>query len=312
MDKCFKRVVLVCVILIGICAVANAQVVDRIVAIVNDDIVTLVELNKQAEPYFRSIMASGYPQDKKKQMIKEVSEKVLDALIDNSLTEQEAKRYQISVSETEVDNAIKNVRESKSLSEAEFLKALEYEGLLLDVYKESIRKQILHARIINVAVKSKVVVTQEDIKAYYDNNPEKYAGNKKYHLKNIVLKDADQANEIREKLKTGASFTDLAQQYSVAPNASDGGELGLYDISSFSENIKNNLSSLGKGQFSEAISTAQGFQIFYVENIVQDGSKTLEQVSQEIQTILYQEQTEKKFNTWLETLKKNAHIKRML
>ncbi|MCG8643539.1 MAG: SurA N-terminal domain-containing protein [Desulfobacterales bacterium] len=291
---------------------AFAEVVDRVVAIVNEDIVTQVDIEREAAPYLKKILSSGYSQEKQEELIKKVNEDLLEALIEQSLTQQEARRYGISISEDEIDNAVESVKGRRSLTQEEFEKALSYEGMTIEAYRENIKKQLLHARIINVAVKSKVVITDTDIQTYYNNHIAEYAGKKKHHLRNILMRDREEIGEIKRRLDENQSFVILAKQFSMAPNASEGGDLGLFDVSNFTPQIRESISKLEKGEYTDIIQTAQGFQIFFIEDIVLDGNRTLEQVADEIEGILYQEEVEKKFQSWLETLKKNAHIKRML
>ncbi|MBU2629788.1 MAG: SurA N-terminal domain-containing protein, partial [Proteobacteria bacterium] len=176
-------------IMIGLsfCWSVSAEVIDRIVAIVDDDIVTLVQLNKEAAPYLKNIESSEYSDEKKKQMVQDIHQKILNALVDRSLTQQEAKKYHISVSDTEINNAVENVKKVKSLSQEEFEIALEQEGLTLKEYRENIEKQILQAKLINHAVKSKVIITEAEIKKQYEADADKYAGKKKHHLRNILV-----------------------------------------------------------------------------------------------------------------------------
>ena len=290
----------------------KAEIVDKIVAIVNDDIVTLVDVQKGAAPYIKNITASGYSQEKQDEMIKNVNEDILNSMIERTLTRQEAERYGIVISEEEIDNAVESIKARKSLTQKEFEEALGYEGMNIVEFRENIKKQILQAKIINVAVKSKVVITESDIKRYYSANDQKYAGKQKHHLRNILMEDMEKISQIKQRLDENQSFIILAKQFSMASNASDGGDLGLFDITNFSKEIKDSISKLSKGQYTDVISTAQGFQIFYLQDIVLEGKQPYEQASKEIQEILYQQQVEETFKTWLEILKKNAHIKKML
>jgi len=300
------------IISFSFCQPISADVIDRIVAIVDDDIVTLVQLSKETSPYIKNIESSGYPDEKKKEMVQAINKKILTALIDQSLTRQEAKKYQINVSDTEINTAVENVKKAKSLSQEDLEKALGQERITLKEYRENIKKQILQSKLINYSVKSKVIITESDIKKRYESNAEKYSGKKKYHLRNILMANEDKMKEIKKKLGKNKGFALLAREYSIASNASDGGDLGTFDIHNFSESIKDSISKLNKGGFTDVISTAQGFQIFYIEDIVLEGVKTLQQAYDEIHEILYREQVDKKFKTWLESLKKKAHIKIML
>jgi len=290
----------------------SAEVIDKIVAIVDSDIITLVELNKKTSAYRNKIEAATYSDDQKQKMIQEINVKVLNSLIDNSLTQQEAKKYRISVSDNAIDNAVKNMMDSRSMSLEQLEKALARDGLTLTEYRKNIKKQILRNKLINHAVKSKVVVLESDMKLYYNNHTENYSGQKKYYLRNILMNKEDKIQEISSQLDTKKDFKELAKQYSIAPNAKDGGDLGLFDIQNFPDNIRTEIAKLKKGQFTDIITTPQGFQIFYIEDIVFDGGKTYDQARDEIHKILYNAQAEKKFTTWLESLKKNAHIKIML
>ena len=111
---------------------AFAEVVDRVVAIVNEDIVTQVDIEREAAPYLKKILSSGYSQEKQEELIKKVNEDLLEALIEQSLTQQEARRYGISISEDEIDNAVESVKGRRSLTQEEFEKALSYEGMTIE------------------------------------------------------------------------------------------------------------------------------------------------------------------------------------
>ncbi len=293
-------------------SLASAEVIDKIVAIVNSDIITLVDVKTEASPYLVQIDNSGHSKEQKEQMKNEVYEKVLGLLIDRTLTQQEAKRYGISVDDNEVDAAVDNFLKSKSITMETLEAMLEKEGMTMDAYRETFKKQILQSKLINHAVQSKVVITDSEISDYYEAHADAYAGVQKYHLRNILEKDEEKIKEVYRQLKLKKGFADLAAQFSIAPNAQDGGDLGMFDISSFSEEIKARISKLKKGQFTGVMETAQGFQIFYVEDIVVDGAKTKEQAQDEIHDLLYREQAQKKFESWLESLKKEAHIEKKL
>ncbi len=290
----------------------SAEVLDRIVAIVNTDIITQVQLEKQAAPYVSRIEAEGHPEEKKKQMIEALKHKILDAMIEAALAQQEARKYQISVSDEEIDRAIADIKRSRNMTDADFEQALKKEGLTLAEYKEDFKNQILRVRLINHTVKSKVVINKADVQQRYEDTKERYAGVRKHHIRNILMDTEAKINRIKELLDENADFENLAQTYSMAPNADEGGDLGLFDISGFPEKIRDALFVLKKGEYTDVINTAQGFQIFYVEDIVMDGAKTMEEAYDEIHGILYKEQVEKKFKTWIESLKEKAHIQKMI
>lgn len=300
------------IITLCICGPASAEVVDRIVAIVDTDIVTQVQLNRGLTPYLRQIDSAGYSDEKKKEAIKVITQKVLNNLIEKSLTQQEAKKYNIIVSDAHVDDAVENVKKKQALSDEAFEAALKQEGYTLKGYRENIEKQILRSRLVNHTVKSKVVVSNIEVQKRYEENKAEYVGIKKYHIRNILMNDEEQIKKVRQMLGENKDFIELAKKYSKAPNASDGGDLGLFDINSFPQVIKDEISKLKKGEHTGVVLTSRGSQVFYVQDIVMEGGKTKEQASDDIRGDLYREQLDIKFKSWLKSLKEKAYIKILL
>jgi len=310
-----KRYFIIIVLLLvsfGLSSLAHSEIVDRIVAIVNEDIVTQFDIQKDAAPYVQKINSSKYSKEKKDRLVNKIYDEVLNKLIEQALTSQEAKRYGITISDAQIDGIIENIKSQRSMTQESFERALSLEGTTIEEFREKLRKEQLQSQIINYAVKSKTVITPSDIKQYYDTNAQKYAGKKKHYLRNILMQDMEKIIVVKQQLDENKSFIELAKQFSTAYNASDGGDLGLFDISDFSEPMKSSLLKLGKDEYTDVIKTAQGLQIFYVQDIVVDGKKDYDQAAKEIEEILYREQVKKQFQTWLESLKKNAHIKKML
>ena len=226
--------------------VQGGEYVDRIVAVVNDDIVTLTELNQQLNPYAEQVRAGNFSVEQERKMLFTVREKVLNGLIDQKLTDQEIKKANISVSDPEIDATIERIKEARFFTDEELRQVLRQQGMSMDEYRDQIRTQILRTKLINLEVKSKIVITQEDVAAYYTNHPEIFGGEKKYHLPNILLTPpliADQMEKeafrkkmatIVENLKKGASFEEMARMYSESPLAAEGGDLRREQSASWS------------------------------------------------------------------------------
>jgi len=290
----------------------SAEVIDRIVAIVNNEIITLSELNKASQQYRKNIDASKNSNARKKELVTRLESDMLGQLVEKSLTVQEAEKYGIRVTEKDIDRAIENFKQVNKLNDERLNRGLAAEGLTLDDYRKKMKEQIRQSMIVNRAVRSKVIITEEDVAAYYNTHKDQFTGIKKYQLKNIITDNEQEIKTIETKLKNKASFSSLAREHSIGSNASEGGELGLFDISSFSDEVRGAIQGLGKGQFTPVMKTDNAFQIIYVEDIIMEGSRTMEQAKDKIQNILYRAQGEKQFKEWMESLKKNAHIKLML
>lgn len=299
----------------------GGEVVDRIVAVVNDDVISLYELNQVYKPYAEKISGLDYTLSQKRQMLFKVRHEKLDQLINEKLADQEIRRLNIKVSQEEVAAAIKRIKESNFYSEEDFRKALAQQGLTPDEIRQQVKEQILRARLVNLTVKSKIVITKADIEAYYKGHMDTYAGEKQVHLRNIFMEVPGIATDDQKlaifrqmetvlgELKTGGSFAELARQYSESSMASEGGDLGLFSLDTLSPEIKEAVAELKPGEFTGVLDTEQGYQIFMVEDIVTASGNSLEDVSAEIEEKLYNEDINKKYENWLSGLRDRAHIR---
>ena len=295
-----------------------AELIDRVAAVVNDDIILLSELDQALAPVRMQLEKAGYPEVERNIILENQKKIAIKGLIDQKLTDQQIKKYGISVSDEQVDNSIERIKAVNNMTDADLKRVLEMEGLSYDAYRKQIKTQMLQSRLINIEVKSKIVVTDQDIQAYYDANHAQYAGQTKYHLRQLLLRvdsplDAErervrrQMETIEKQLKNGASFVELAKAHSQAATAADGGDLGFFEARLLAAPIREALSVLKAGQFTSIVETEQGYQIFYVEEISSTG-RSLEQASQEIEDKLVAEAREKRFQAWLEELRQRAHI----
>jgi len=299
----------------------SAEVVDRIVAVVNDDIIRLVELNKAASSFEDQIRLKRYFPDKENEEIYNIRLEVLNNLIDEKLADQEIRNAGIFVDEREIDNAIEQVKAMNYYSDEDLRQALTASGVGMEEYRDEIKRQILRNKLVNIKIKSKIIITETDIQTYYDNHPEKYASRKMYQLSNILMSypastDSEskqvvynQIEGIYSQLGEGAVFQEIAQKYSEGMNASDGGSLGLFSLDELTESIAEAIRDLTSGEFSSITETDQGYQIFLVEKIEETGGRALTEVTDEISQLLYEESVNEKFQSWVKRLREDAHIK---
>lgn len=309
--------------LLGVSARA-AEVVDRIVAQVNDEVVSLSELSRAMAPYADKMAVMGYSEEQRRELLRKLREDTLQKLIDQKLSDQEAKRLKLSVSAKELDAAIERVKNENKITDDEaFRKALAGEGLTPESYRTRLSEQLLRNKLINYEVKSKIVITREDVRAYYERNQGMSATERRVHLRHILLSVAEgasgsQKNEARRraealhaKLKAGADFGALARESSDSSGAADGGELGWFRVEELAPEVRKAIEGLKAGQFSPVLDTDVGFQIFLLAEAELPPEKALEEVSSEIEDKLYREIVDRKFESWIEGLRKRSHIKIM-
>jgi peptidyl-prolyl cis-trans isomerase SurA len=302
-------------------ASAAAEVIDRIVAVVNEDIILFSELKERLEPYAQRIRQQGLDHDKERRMLFKVHEEMLNRLVEEKLTDQEIQRNDIKVDEAEIDSTIERIKATNSFTDEDLRRFLEQEKMTMEQYREQIREQVLRTRLVNYQVKSKIVITEEEIRTYYDSHPEIYGGKVRYRLRNILMQVAglssdaekqsvrEQMQQLRLQIEAGESFAELARKFSQGPAAEEGGDIGDFAEETLSPQIRAALDGLAPGQTTAVLETDQGLQLFYLEAINQVEGKPLESVRGEIHQKLFTEVVDKKFISWLENLRSQSHIK---
>ena len=297
---------------------------DRIVAVVNDDIVTHLEVEAEMAPFIKRIKDAGYSTDVEQEMTYRVRRDVVQKLVDQKLTDQEIERFKITVSEEDIDSNIEQIKAEKKWTDEDMRKALKKEGLTMAAYREGLKQQALRSKLVNRAVKSNIVITKEDIAAYYADNSQKFAGELKYQLHNIIIRvavDAGMAEKdtarqmmshLRSKLIDGQSIESAIQETKGSSNNLVSSNLGLLNYKDFAPQLKSALDGLPKGAYTSILETPQGYQIFYIEDIIREAAQSLEQATPEIEEILFRSLTEKEFDNWIKELRKGSHIKIIL
>ena len=302
---------------------AEAAVVERIVAVVNEDIITLYDIETLMRPALNNLKAQGLSPERERQVTANLRSEMLDNLINIKLTEQEVKRYKITVTEEEIDNQLRQIKQRRSLTDEALRALLAQEGLTPEEYRKELKLQIQRTKLVNREVKSKVVVTQAEIQAYYEKNRSKYGGGTQYYLWNLFVKlppnpipmerQTAQAllDEALAELKRGRPFEELARLNAEGTKGIQGSELGLFRTDELTPQLREVVRSLKPGQVSSIIESDFGYQVVYVQRIQETAGKPLEQVESEIQETLFRETVDSRFITWLADLRKRSHIKVM-
>ena len=310
-------------LLLGFC-VAEAEIVDRIVAKVNDDIITLTELNRVFKPYSDHIRSMNYSLDKERKLLFKAREEILNQLIDQKLTDQEIKRNNISVEDAEIDATIERIKEARMVSDEMLRESLKAEDMTMAEYRQTVREQILRTKLINLEIKSKIVITQAEIEDYYQQHQKEFGGQSQYHLHSILVRtspndsesERDAAREkmaaIRQEIEGGRPFNEVARERSDPPLAEMGGDIGMFSLDKVAPKLRAAIEGLSIGQMTPVIETDQGLQIFFVSEIVAGEGKSMEKVTAEIERRLFQQVVDTKFSAWLEDLKSRSFIKTIL
>lgn len=307
-------------------ATAGGEVVDRSVAIVNNDIIALSEVNELARPHFQKA-AAEVPADQLPQAMEQIRNSILKKLIDTKLLYQEAEKLNVRVTDQDVDNAVARIIESNNITKEQFLAELASIGLDEKAYREDLRGQILRSKLVNYEVRSKVIIPEERIIDYYDLHYTQQVGGGGYYILQIGIsmdrsrvkrpsltrkQAGEEIKKVRALALEGRSFTELATKYSDLPSADDGGDLGIFKEDEMAPFMRSAVIGLKPGQVSEIVETPAGYQLFSVLSNQEGKIITkvpYDSVKEEIRSKLEKEEMERRYKEWIKGIRDKAYIK---
>ena len=146
-------------------AFAAANVVDRSVAVVNEDTITLSEVNEVGKPIFQKV-AEETPPEQLNEVMGQVRRTIIEKLIDKKLVVQEANKLNLKVSDEEVESALQRILANNQATMEQFRQEIAGAGMSEKQYREDLREQILSSRLINSEVRAKIVISEERMRAY--------------------------------------------------------------------------------------------------------------------------------------------------
>ena len=299
--------------------VAGAEIVERIVAVVNDEIITLSELRAISIPYLQK-MKQQYSVDYGDEQIVETEKRIIDQLIDEMLVAQEGDRLGIEVTPKEIDMAMRDVKERNQLTEAQFEAALAEDGMTLEDYKKELTKQMKKMRLMDQEVRAKVQVSKKEIDKYYQDHKSDFNAPPEVRLQQILLilppeaTDSEvtlvreQAEQIRERVNQGEDFTMLVKTYSQDPNAAAGGDMGAFRQGELFSALDKVAFTLKVGEVSPVIQSPKGFHILRLLDRKDPKTMTDEQRSEEIDDIIYNQKVETTFQQWIKQLREKSYV----
>jgi len=291
-----------------------AVLLDRVVAIVNQDVITWSELYKTMEAD-ASPAVKAMQNDEKRKVFQENEATFLESLINVKLQLQEASRVGISVSAEELQEAIDAIKKKYSMSDDAFKESLKTEGFSFEEYKKRLREQIIISKLVNMQIRNKIVVSDADIKEFIAENKEVLENTESYKISQILLKKQkgadnsrieERAAELLKKLELGESFSDLAKQYSEDSTASAGGDLGVLKKSQLDKSFIDVLSGMQPGDVSKPFWTGSGLHIIKLETRL--AARNKDEIWEEAGNMLRNELFTGRYNAWIKSLREKSFI----
>ncbi len=307
-------------VLVLVAPVAHAELVDRVAAVVNRDIVTLSEVEARAAPELMKARAENDPQ-KRTAARSEAIKRALWVLIGEKLMEGQQKELNIDVTDAEVDYGIDDVKKRNNLDGEQFEQLLMGEGYTMSSYKAFMKKQLARLKLINLKVRSKVKVSDEDLKAEYAKMARLDSEDAEIHARHILVNVAAKAAPaeveaarkkaegiVAEARKPGVVFAELAKKKSEGSSAGDGGDLSWFRRGVMVGEFERVAFSLPVGGISDPVRTRFGWHVIKVEERRTVAPKPFDEVKDVLRERLQQSQLERYTEQYVQELRAQAVV----
>jgi peptidyl-prolyl cis-trans isomerase SurA len=307
----------VVILLLASAAVSHGAILlDRMVAVVNQEVITWSDLYKDMESDASPQLREMKPAERMK-VFKENESSFLDTLINFKLQVQEAKSLGITVGDDEVKEAVEGIKKKYGMTDTVFRDSLKKEGFTIKEYMSRLRDQILVGKVVNQQIRSKIIITDAEVKQYLQKDKTLTADSgEEYRISQIFfatpkndeerVKAEEKAANVLKKLKEGESFAELAKTYSEDSSAGVGGDLGFIRKGQLSKEFGEVVSTLKVGEVSHPFWSDSGLHIIKLDGIT--GGKNDQQIMQEARKKLSEKIFQQRYTSWIKSLREKAFV----
>jgi len=294
---------------------------DYVVAVINDAIILNSELEARRLPVLSEAQQITDPKERERRIAKLTSQ-VLDEMVNEELIVQAAETAKVEIESSEVQSAIDEIKQQNNLDDAGLSAALAAQGLTIAGYKQEMRRQLLRLRAMNTLVAPKVQITDEDVRARYDQMARRTEQVQAVKLAHMLFKLPEHATEqqlaeAKEKaskaiarVKAGEDFAKVAATESDDDSTkATGGELGWFQRGSMANpEWEPIVFAMEKGDVRGPVTGPQGFHVFMVTEVKRSDLKPFPEMKEQLSRELRRREMDKQTQTWVEELRKKAYI----
>lgn len=307
MNKSLSYSLIAFIIINFLCTSAAArEQVDRVVAVINDKIITLTEYEEQAK--LNGVTLGDI----------ETNFNFLEQIIDKTIIEQEAKKIGVVVTDAEVEGTIQEMQSYYNINKTDIEKSMKEQNITEEGFKEQWKFQLMTRRLVQREIKGSIAITDEEIAQYYKKTygDELETGNiNEFEIAHILISsDTPQmASQIAERARQGENFAKLAKNHSQdAMSASSGGVLGYFKKGDLVEPLDQAVHNAKVNEIVGPVESPAGFHIIKILNRQEIKNGISKTYSNEIRAILYNQKAEEILKNYLIRIKNSAYIERKL
>ena len=299
---------------------AEEELLDRVVAVVNEEVITQAEVDTFLRPIYQQYSAQLSGEDLAK-AINEVRQKVLSQMIEDKLVYQEAVAQGIEVKEEDLEKEFQDFK-AKMEKPEELDEMLEREGLTMKSLRERLKKQAMVRQLQDREIRSKVIISPVQVEDFYKNNPDKFSVKERVRVRSLTIKKSEEARTkgltdekakqrmdiLDQKIKLYRNFDQIVKDFSEDSHAKEEGPGEWIERGAMIESVDDVIFKTPVGQLTGIVETPVGYHIFRVEAKEPASKRTFDEVKEQISGYLFQEESNKRFKAWMEEIKKAAYI----
>ena len=308
MLRCFVCVVWLLALLAPMSSFAEEVVYDRILVKINDDIITLFDLEEEMKPIYSKIDKRKLTAAQKEQL-EELRKQTLEKMINDKLMAQEIQKYQIVIPDEVIDDEIMRMKEERGLDDEQFQEMVKEDGLTIEEFRSRLKSVIEKQELLGYMVHSKVLVTDSEIQKEYEARHDDYLMEKMVELSIILLPSDVSAVEVKKRIEDGElTFAQAAAKYSIGPGSDKGGSIGDLNWSDLADEWKQSIEGVPAGGVGSPISVQGKEALLSPVKIVENRLVPLEEVKDDISDKLMQKKRDEVFDSYFEKLKQSSVI----
>jgi len=304
----------------------NADVIEAVLVKVNGEIIAKTEFEERQIQLLRELRTSGELSDTSDEALSdalyEATPELIVTAIDELLLVQKAKEMNLTMEEGQFADIINNIKEQNNFeTDEQFEAALFAEDMTMDDLRRSMERQVMISRVRQVAIMSKVRLTEFETREYYDNHLDDYGIPSRVTLREILIESLEgntsletdrilieKAEAARQRILKGESFASVAAEISDSQSRSKGGLIGPINENDLAPAIQDLLINMEPSDMSQPFKTTLGYQILQLDTLTEAGFVPFEEVKDEIQNRIFNERRDAEYESYMGTLREEAII----
>ncbi|PIP20287.1 MAG: hypothetical protein COX40_05640 [Candidatus Omnitrophica bacterium CG23_combo_of_CG06-09_8_20_14_all_40_11] len=283
-------------------AICNSLAQDKIIAIVDKDVITQKDLNDFIN-FMHVQLSTQYQGGQLESKIQSMKFDLLDKLIEDRLILQEAKKDNIGIEPDRIKAKINEIKKHYG-SDSEFQNVLAEQGLVQADIEAKIREQSLMYAVIDREIRSKIIIKPVEVTNFYQQNLKKFILPEQREFESVTVDNESKAFEVFDKLKSGQELQDVANRYSLAINKFSSARDGQ-----LREDIEDTVFKMNTGQISAPLKIEDNYYIFKLNNIIPPRQQNLSEAQKDIYDMLFNKKMQEALTKWLDELKRHSYIK---